>query len=648
MGDLAPSPTSSIIDVVGPSHATHPELKSYTALPDSHSIRMLVLEPGSPIDPLRGRLEIVDINSAGSYEPVSYVWGTSKLVDKIYTRHGSDDGPLRLTASLKEALVRFRLPDQERRLWADQICINQSDVAERSQQVQFMKRIYENASHVLVWLGADGTSLAKPAFELIRDLNQLFQNELQRGEFYTEHTNRLGEQSRDKWKALDHLADCPWFTRGWIVQEIGTRASATLFWGDEEIDWTVLHTVCETLTAYHHLRTRLNIRTSEIKYVFRRFVEPDMTSHHANRVNFIYELQRARGLKFTDHRDRVYAWLGHYSKPWTFKSFAELLTADYEKTLAEVYIDVAKLALKAALKENINDGSGLIVLAAVQHMHLRPSEIPMEARLRDRLTDKDSLPSWVPDWRTYQSFILSEPINPHRAHGSTTPILAFEHNDRLLRISGIRIDEIELCSRPLAIKEFHLTDSSEATESTIEYIWRHMCGKNEFNLTGQYLSSDESCLFACMQTLSNGCVQIATREKMQYHSIPKSYWLEQEALYLAKALGQSDKIAPELHRMAEMARSVHMDEQWSRSANGASKNRVFAKTQKGFYVLGPKVAEPGDIVCVLFGGKLPFCLRPLGDQYLLVGECYVHGLMNGEAMDMMSRQELIEEAFDIV
>lgn len=49
---------------------------------------------------------------------------------------------------------------------------------------------------------------------------------------------------------------------------------------------------------------------------------------------------------------------------------------------------------------------------------------------------------------------------------------------------------------------------------------------------------------------------------------------------------------------------------WSRAANGASSHRAFARTAKGYFVLGPKVLEVGDVVCVLFGGKMPFCLRP--------------------------------------
>ena len=373
-----------------------------------------------------------------------------------------------------------------------------------------------------------------------------------------------------------------------------------------------------------------------------------MSSHHANRVNFIYELHRARGLEFTDHRDRVYAWLGHFSKHWTFKELAETLRADYKKTLAEVYIDMAKLALKVGANERSNDGSALIALAAVQHMNLSPSKAPAQTHIEGQVIDRNLLPSWVPDWRTYRSFILSEPINPHRAHGTSSSKLAFAENDRLLRISGLRIDGIEICSRPLATKEFHLKKSFRKNESTIEYIWHDICGRDEFNLSGQYLNGEDCYAFACMQTLSNGCVQIASREKMPYNEIPKSRWLEQEAMYLVKALGQSDVVAPDLRQIAEEAETRHKEEQWSRAANGASKKRIFAKTNKGYHVLGPEVTRPGDIVCVLFGGKLPFCLRPLGDRYLLVGECYVHGLMNGEAMEMMSRQELVEEVFEIV
>ena len=171
----------------------------------------------------------------------------------------------------------------------------------------------------------------------------------------------------------------------------------------------ILHRVCEKLTDYHHLRSRFNIHTSDIKYVFQRFIEPNEDSYHANRFSFIYELHRARGLKVTDPRDRVFAMLGHYSirKPNTELA---AMKADYKKTIAQVYIDVAERSLKG--------DSSLIALAAAQHMDL-PSNKEPPKQLNDRApaVDENTLPSWVPDWRTYQGFILSEPINPHRAHG---------------------------------------------------------------------------------------------------------------------------------------------------------------------------------------------------------------------------------------
>ncbi len=213
MGGLAPSLESSVGDFVGSGKANSAKGEPYAALPDGQSIRMLILEPGEIADPLKGRLEPADIDSAGSYEALSYVWGTSNQVDNITIWHENTEWPVDLTASLKETLLRLRFPDKQRRLWVDQICINQSDVAERSQQVQFMNRVYKHASRVLVWLGPDDTGLAKPAFELVHNLDHIFQDEIRRAEFSTAATKHLEEQSRDRWNTLDHLTGCAWVSR---------------------------------------------------------------------------------------------------------------------------------------------------------------------------------------------------------------------------------------------------------------------------------------------------------------------------------------------------------------------------------------------------------------------------------------------------
>ncbi|OTB05566.1 hypothetical protein M426DRAFT_319828 [Hypoxylon sp. CI-4A] len=204
------------------------------------------------------------------------------------------------------------------------------------------------------------------------------------------------------------------------------------------------------------------------------------------------------------------------------------------------------------------------------------------------------------------------------------------------------------CRKGIPPQEFHRRKGHEDSVATVEYLWHEICKNSHFDLGEPYINGDEA-VFAFMQTLSNGSVQGASREGKRYADIPKSHWLEQAALYLTKTLGETDVIAPKLRSLAEMAKRNGVREGWSRLANGASKNRRFARTRKGYYVLGPAVMEEGDIVCVLFGGKMPFCLRPVGEQrYLLVGECYVHGLMEGEAMDMMTREQLSASCFELL
>ena len=60
--------------------------------------------------------------------------------------------------------------------------------------------------------------------------------------------------------------------------------------------------------------------------------------------------------------------------------------------------------------------------------------------------------------------------------------------------------------------------------------------------------------------------------------------------------------------------------------------RSFIKTREGYIGLAPQNAQLGDQVCVLLGCNLPMLLRSTSkSQYQVVGPCYVHGLMNGEA-----------------
>lgn len=55
---------------------------------------------------------------------------------------------------------------------------------------------------------------------------------------------------------------------------------------------------------------------------------------------------------------------------------------------------------------------------------------------------------------------------------------------------------------------------------------------------------------------------------------------------------------------------------------------------KGFVGIAPQKAQKSDIVCILFGCSVPVVLQPQKNgEYKFIGECYVHGVMDGELVD---------------
>ncbi|KAH7304485.1 heterokaryon incompatibility protein-domain-containing protein [Stachybotrys elegans] len=554
----------------------------------SRRIQLLTLYPGAPSDQLQGELKAVDIDGCNKYEAISYVWGETSGTEVIVCNGAS----VHITHSLHRALARMRRADAPRVLWADQICIDQDNNEEKSTQISLMDIIYRNARRVLVWLGEDEERIAIKAFTLITTLEKIFSDEKQRLEFDRRHSDGVHSLGISKyaWSSLRALTVLPWFTRAWVIQEIGTKAPAILFWGNTHIEWELLHSVCKTLTNYHHLRGHLDIKTAHIKYMYRRFIEPDRTTRHANRFSFFYELHRARHLKATDPRDRVFAMLGHYSIRNSENQHLRDLRSDYTKTVEQVYTDVTTRGL-------VGD-STLTTLASVQHRYL-PSSSDFTA------PGHISIPSWVPDWREYRSHILSEPTSPHRASRDLRPCLRVDMSNTLW-IEGILVDTIAVCAEPFRPREFQVDRDS------ISKIWHDACGQSEFDMSVSYLSTsckhgtkegdhDRSAVFALLQTLSNACVAIAWQDQQPYESISKQQWLAHGAAYLASAV-RDLPVSNEMLKLAEEGDTG----KWTRAANGASSNRTFATTSSGYYVLGPGIIEPGDVVCVLKGGRCLF------------------------------------------
>jgi len=317
-----------------------------------------------------------------------------------------------------------------------------------------------------------------------------------------------------------------------------------MHWGDYTIDWNTLARVCVRLKRHHHLRSRLAISTSDIAFLYQRFIAPDQNTHHANRFNFVYELQRARHLRFSDDRDRIFAFLSHFSarSGHSLGCGPVSIPADYNKTVEQLYIDFAV----RMLRENPSKAC-CILLAAVQHPRSGlPSTLPSHSNTQRQSVEagrrggKDGhnkllrLPSWVPDWRRSCSILLAEPICPHRAHGSSVAKVDIlgedgEEDGLILQVHGLEVDTIEACStRPLVSGDFYrqhkkTPDGSPATVPMLEQVWRGVCENKDdpgFNLDHVYLPNGQTAFFAFMQTLSNGCVQAAGHNSVPYHEVP--------------------------------------------------------------------------------------------------------------------------------
>jgi hypothetical protein len=48
---------------------------------------------------------------------------------------------------------------------------------------------------------------------------------------------------------------------------------------------------------------------------------------------------------------------------------------------------------------------------------------------------------------------------------------------------------------------------------------------------------------------------------------------------------------------------------------------IFFIGERKFMGQGPMTMKEGDLVCILYGGRVPFILRPWGEKYYLMGEC---------------------------
>jgi hypothetical protein len=118
--------------------------KIYTPLESvEKKIRVLNISSGLEDEPLSCSLEPISLDDDARYTALSYCWGDANDRADISV-NGQN---ISVTRSLENALRHMRPVNQHTIVWADALCINQQDVAEKSVQVRMMGAIYSKGTH---------------------------------------------------------------------------------------------------------------------------------------------------------------------------------------------------------------------------------------------------------------------------------------------------------------------------------------------------------------------------------------------------------------------------------------------------------------------------------------------------------------------
>jgi hypothetical protein len=213
--ESAPAQPASLIHSFKTHTNTTMTEHRYAPLLLPNSIRLLRLSPKRE-DEANIRCHLFECpleDSTGKpgypYEALSYTWGSSVPSYTIFV----NDQKFHIGFNLNAALLArqdFVLP---RIMWIDAICIDQSDTAERGQQVRLMGKIFANATIVVVWLGEaeDESYQALEALQLVAHKS-------------SSSPDLLTHQHHQQ--ALVKLLRRPWFRRVWVRVFINNQRAA--------------------------------------------------------------------------------------------------------------------------------------------------------------------------------------------------------------------------------------------------------------------------------------------------------------------------------------------------------------------------------------------------------------------------------------
>lgn len=281
-----------------------------------------------------------------TYTALSYVWGHSQYGEKLVL----DDAILPITTNLHKALRHLRSSTTVKKLWVDAVCINQSDVVERSNQVPLMTRIYQQAETVHSWLGEE-TPLSPIGMEILSFLatDQPFDD--------GSPWNRL--IARQVADGLEDILERSYFKRMWVVQEAALGRRIKMQVGNISLEWGGEGDTRQFLARIKLLEISPTWQTDALKDIdlrpIRELLEQsaahmDKQAGRSQVPTFLDLVHAMRHRESSDPRDSIYGVMRLVS-PAEVADFAVDYNASWEETYRKFFHHVQRTALQNPSQE---------------------------------------------------------------------------------------------------------------------------------------------------------------------------------------------------------------------------------------------------------------------------------------------------------
>lgn len=618
-------------------------------------IRLLTILPGDYSDTLECKVTHVSLSACPAYSALSYVWGDG-LSDSQHPRRKSlllNNAEVSATTNLLSALRQLRPSAGGQRVlvWVDALCINQADVAERSQQVSMMRDIYSSAERVIIWLGEadEDSDQAFDTLPLIAKESTSRQPEKNSNNDQSHDQSRLAALRKCSSFFFSLAARRTWFTRTWILQELAmARDDPLVVCGTKSAPWSTLMSVWEAIASEFFAETGLMPpdsggtapSTTDTNVFTRPKMKMDVldelrrTARQQGGMSLRQLLMISRTSVSTDPRDRIYGLLGMMAKDEL--SSGKPVVIDYRRPISVVYAD--------AMAHIFSRGQGPFFLSGVSLPGFSPSPAaPMPSTGLVLPSGQPPLPTWVPDFSRQSGDLASRPhgtiFYPPMDLGGASGVGADSHNGAVLednltlRVEGMLVGRTTRVI-PLGSTLDECIGILPDLEAIIEQTKRMPC------------SYEPASIAKLMDTWRRSQPLwriLISNKKWNSGYLPAPVAYEQQYSQLLDT-GVQDRSTR--HAILDSDKS-----EFERSLQACVDKKAMFTTDSGFVGTCLLDTMVGDVIAIIFGSPIPFVLRQRypgsssGTErpvYGLVGASYVGGIMSGEMVDELYCEDLMD------